>query len=137
MKPSVPIGQSIYGPFLIRLTLGSYFIMAGLVKLENPQGFLEEVQRMALLPQSGSLLVGIILPYVEIAAGTLLLVGFWTVLAALFTSIMLIAFIVAIGLKPTAFGPFNKDFILLAASLSIMYSGAGAFSVDRFRTSGG
>ena len=30
----------------------------------------------------------------------------------------------------------NKDLVMLAAALSVMYSGAGAFSVDRFRETG-
>lgn len=136
MKPSAPIGQAVYGPLLIRVALGAYFILAGLVKLQNPTGFITEIQSMGVLPSRGAMLFGIVLPYIEIAVGTLLLVGFWTVLAAMLTSALLVSFVIAVGLKPGAFAPFNKDIILLAASISIMYSGAGAFSVDRFRTSG-
>ncbi len=136
MKPSSPIGQAIYGPLFIRIALGLYFVLAGLVKLQNPEGFITEIQGMGILSPRGSMLFGIILPYAEIFAGALLVVGFWTVLAAMLTSVMLIAFVLAVGLKPGAFAPFNKDLILLAASVSILYSGAGAFSIDRFRTSG-
>jgi uncharacterized membrane protein YphA (DoxX/SURF4 family) len=78
-----------------------------------------------------------LLPYFELAAGVLLIVGIWTTLAAMLTSLMLLSFVIAFGAFPKG-GEllFNKDILLLAASVSLLYSGAGALSIDRFRKTG-
>ena len=133
LQPHATIGNSAYGPLFVRVALGGYFVLAGLTKLENPQGFIEEIQAMRLLPNTMSTLYGILLPYFEIVAGGLLIVGLWTTLAAVFAALMLASFILALGIFTTSLGPFNKDIILLAATISIMYTGAGAVSFDGIR----
>ena len=137
MKPSTPIGNSKYGPLLVRVSLGAYFVLAGLAKLENPHLFITEIKNMGLLPDLMATLYGILLPYIEITAGALLIIGFWTILASFLSALMLISFIIALGLTPMPHTPFNKDIILLGAAISIMYSGAGALSIDRFRSAAG
>ncbi|MCB0339370.1 MAG: DoxX family protein [Bdellovibrionales bacterium] len=136
-KPSTPIGNSIWGPLFVRLAVGSYFVLAGLAKLDNHALFISEVQKMGVLPPMMSTLYGILLPYVEIVGGGLFLIGLWTILSGFLLGLLLISFVIALGFHPSAFGPFNKDLILLAAVISVMYSGAGALSIDRFRTTGG
>lgn len=131
-----PIGNPIWGPFFIRVALGAYFLLAGLAKLDNIQGFIQEVQSFNILSPHMSTLYGILLPYVEIAGGTLLILGIWTTLAALLISLMLLSFVIAFGFFPRGGSMFNKDILLLAAALSLMYSGAGAMSIDRFRKTG-
>lgn len=131
-----PIGNPSYGPFFVRVSISLYFILAGLAKLQNPEGFLAAVRSLNILPERGAIVFGIILPYIEIAAGTLCLVGFWTTLASIMLILMLSSFIFAIGMRPSALSPFNKDIILLAGALSLLYTGAGAFSLDRFRRGG-
>lgn len=133
LKMNEPIGNPVYGPLFIRLALGSYFVIAGLMKLENFAAFIEEVQKLNVLPKNFAVLYGTLLPYLEIGAGTLVLMGFWTTMAAVLTSLLLSSFIFAMKPFPHPNYLFNKDFILLAASVSLMFSGAGALSVDRFR----
>lgn len=136
VKLNEPIGNSLYAPLFIRGTLGCYFILAGLLKLENMAHFMAEVKGFSMLPEHMSTMFAILLPYVEIAAGGLLVLGMWTTLAAIITTFLLATFIYAFGLFPTRPNLFNKDIILLGASISVLYSGAGAFSIDRFRKSG-
>ncbi len=136
MKMNEPIGDGLYGPLIMRSVLGAYFIISGLRLLDDIPGFIAEVQRFGILPNRLAAIYAILLPYFQIGVGGLLVIGFWTTFASLVTSLMLVSFIVAIGVFPTKFGPFNKDFILLAASLSLLYTGAGAFSLDRFRKAG-
>lgn len=131
-----PLGNAIYGPMLIRLALGAYFVLAGLKKLHNQAQFIAEVQKFGILPAQLSTLYAVLLPYLEIGAGALLLIGIWTTLAALVTSALLASFIYALGLFPNSSDLFNKDVILLAASMSLLYSGAGGWSIDRFRKTG-
>lgn len=135
IKLHEPIGQAQYGPFFIRITLGAYFIIAGLKKLQNPGLFVDEVQKFGILKEPLATLYGILLPYIEIGAGGLMVLGIWTTLAAILTSLMLLSFIIALGFFPNPNGDrlFNKDVILLGASLSLLWSGGGFMSVDRFR----
>lgn len=136
MKMNEPIGNPIWGPFLIRITLGLYFMAAGYAKLDNIPGFIKEVESFQILSPHMATLYGILLPYMEILGGGLLLIGIWTTLAAFVVSLMLFSFVMAFGIFPKGGYLFNKDLLLLAASISLLYSGAGAMSIDRFRKTG-
>ena len=137
MKMNEPVGNSMYGPLFIRLSLGSYFILAGLTKLENPTAFVNEVQKFNILREPLATLYGILLPYVEILSGMLLLLGLWTTLAAILSSLMLLSFAIALKFFPEPGSHlFNKDVILLGASMSLLWSGPGFFSIDYFRKTG-
>lgn len=133
MKVSEPLGNPLYAPFLIRLGLGAYFILAGLLKLDDHNAFLAHVRAFNMLPDQAALLYGLLLPYAEVAIGGLLVVGYWTTLASVLASLMLFSFVLALGTFPNTARLFNKDIILLGSSLSLLFSGAGAYSVDRFR----
>jgi uncharacterized membrane protein YphA (DoxX/SURF4 family) len=135
MKLNEPIGNPLYAPFLIRLGLGAYFILAGMMKLDQHYTFIAHVKAFGLLPDQAALLYGLVLPYAEIAIGALLVLGFCTTLAGLLSSLLLLSFIIALGTFPNTGRLFNKDIILLGGSLSLLFSGAGAYSVDRFRKS--
>ena len=137
MKLSEPIGNAMWGALFLRLTLGGLFIIAGLKKLDDPVGFIQVVQSYNVLPHRGANLYAILLPYLEIGCGTLLVAGFWTTLGALIASALLASFIFAVGIRPNESGVYNKDLILLAAALSLMFSGSGAWSIDQFRRGGG
>lgn len=137
ISTSKPIGNPMFAPFFLRISLGLYFLMAGKAKLHSIPAFVDEVNKIGILPHPFGTLYGTVLPFAEVAAGFLLIVGLWTTVAALITSLMLVSFVVALGIKPTQVGPFNKDLILLSASLAVMYLGAGFLSVDKFRDGGG
>jgi len=137
MKMNEPIGNGLYGPLFIRLTLGSYFILAGLLKLDQPPGaFVEEIRAFGILKEPLVTLYGTLLPYLEIGAGALMILGFFTTLAAITTTLLLISYLIAFKLFPTHPHLFNKDFVLLGASLSLLWSGGGYYSVDNFRKTG-
>jgi uncharacterized membrane protein YphA (DoxX/SURF4 family) len=136
MKLNQPIANALYGPLWIRLSLGAYFILAGMMKLNNPESFLEEIKKFGILREPILTLYGILLPYLEIFGGTLLLLGFFTTLASLLCSLMLLSFIIALKLFPNGGDLYNKDVILLGACLSLLFTGGGFFSLDHFRKSG-
>ncbi len=137
MKLNQPIGNAMYAPIFIRFALGGYFILAGLLKLENPTAFIQQVQHFQLLKEPLATLYGILLPYAELGAGALLILGLWTTLAGALSSLMLISFIIAMKLFPDASTHlFNKDVLLLCASLSLLWSGPGFYSIDYFRKTG-
>jgi uncharacterized membrane protein YphA (DoxX/SURF4 family) len=133
-KMHEPIGNGAYAGLLLRLPLGAYFAMAGLMKIRAPQEFIGVVQSYKVIPEPFSTLYAILLPYIEVGSGIMLILGIWTTLAAFLCSLMLTSFLIAIGIRDHH--PFNKDIILLGASLSLLYSGPGAWSIDRFRKAG-
>ncbi|MFM1847714.1 MAG: hypothetical protein RL417_1188 [Pseudomonadota bacterium] len=133
MKINEPIGDASIGPLLVRLPVGIYFVLAGLLILRDPTSFLAEVHNMKILPPHAGTIYAIMLPYLQIAAGGLLIIGMWTTLAAGIISLMLLSFVIAFGLHPEGGTLFNKDIVFLAAAVSLLYTGSGAWSVDRFR----
>lgn len=137
MKMNEPIGNGLYGPLFIRVTLGAYFVVAGMLKLDQaPGAFIEEVRQFGILKEPLLTLYATLLPYLEVMAGGLMILGFFTTLAALTSSLLLISYIVAFKLFPQHPHLFNKDVVLLGASLSLLFSGGGYYSVDNFRKTG-
>lgn len=124
----------MYAPLVARLPIATYFMLAGYSKFQNSREFVIAVQGFGILPEPLATLYGILLPYVEMVIGALLFLGLWTTLCAIVTSLMLLSFIIALGVYQGK--PFNKDIVLLGLSLSLLYSGAGAWSIDRFRKTG-
>ena len=101
MKMNEPIANALYGPLFIRLTLGSYFIAAGMLKLDQPPGaFVEEIRKFGILKEPLVTLYGTLLPYLEICSGALLILGFFTTLAALTSSLLLLSFVIAFKFFP-------------------------------------
>ena len=136
MKVNEPIGDAVFAPLFIRITLGGYFVLAGLSKIDHIPEFVQKVQGYHVLPDQLSMLYATLLPYVEIGAGALMIIGFWTTLASLITSLMLLSFLIALGFFSEIENLYRKDVILLATSISLMFSGGGAYSVDKFRKNG-
>jgi uncharacterized membrane protein YphA (DoxX/SURF4 family) len=133
MKINEPIGSASYAPLLVRLPMGAYFMVAGWLKLNNLRGFMEEVASMNVLSNNLASLYGTVLPYVEIYVGVALILGLWMTLTSMISSILLATFIYGFGVSYGEHGLFNKDFLLLGASMSLLFSGSGAYSVDNVR----
>ncbi len=134
MKFHEPMGNALYAGLFVRVPLGLYFVLAGLMKIKDADAFIAIVQQYKIIPEPLATLYGILLPYIEVGVGTMLILGSWTTLAAILCSLMLASFIMAVGIREQR--PFNKDILLLGAALSLLYSGAGALSIDRFRKTG-
>ncbi|RMG44260.1 MAG: DoxX family protein [Candidatus Dadabacteria bacterium] len=134
MKMNQPIGNSIYAPLILRIALGSYFVIAGMELLSRPpEAVVQEVQSYGIMPEQLATLYAVLLPYLELVGGGLTLLGMYTTLAGILVSIVLLSFIWINGVFLHSSNLFNRDVILLACALSLMYSGGGAFSIDRFR----
>lgn len=134
MKVSDPIIDASYGPLAIRLSLGGYFFLAGMLKLENISSFIQIVQETKVIAPHLAQLIGILIPYFEVVVGAALILGFWTTLAASTACVLLISYIYAMGIfLHQGSSLFNKDIILLAASTSLLGTGCGAFGIDKIR----
>lgn len=133
IKINEPIGPAGNGPLILRLVLGAYFLMAGLSKLKMMSAFIAQVKTFGVLPGNVVELYAVLLPYLEVFIGGCFLIGLWTTLAGLMASGLLISFIVAFGVFPGGMGIFNKDVVLLAAVVGLLYTGPGLYSFDNIR----
>lgn len=137
MKIDEPIGQAAYGPLFIRVTLGGYFILAGLAKIPLLDGFINQVKGFGVAPENVTAVYATLLPYMEIFVGSALLMGLWTTLAGILGAILLLTFVIGFGIFTGEYAVFNKDLILAGAAASLLYSGPGAYSVDNVRKANG
>jgi putative oxidoreductase len=90
-----------YHPYFalpIRVYLAGVFLMACYHKLLEPGSFAIDIATYQILPLSLVNLMAIILPWIELAAGTMLLLGYRTRAAALLISGMILMFTVAISI---------------------------------------
>lgn len=136
MKLHQPLGSEAFAPVFLRVAIGTYLLMAGFLKLDNLGTFVGEIKELAILPAQFATVYGIMLPYMEIFAGALLILGLWTILGAFLAAIHFTTLVYVFGIFTSSGDLLNKDLILLAGALSILYSGAGALSFDRFKQTG-
>lgn len=83
--------------FILRLILGGIFVYAGAAKIIHPAGFAADIGNYRMLPHEWIHLLAITLPWIEVAAGLLLIAGVWKRASALLITAMLAVFIVAIA----------------------------------------
>jgi uncharacterized membrane protein YphA (DoxX/SURF4 family) len=80
-----------------RLVLGGVFLVAGALKVIDPQSSVAAVRGYRLLPSSLTAIVGWGLPFAEMALGMLLLIGVATRAVAAASAVLLIVFIAAVA----------------------------------------
>lgn len=80
-----------------RLVTGGVWLVAGAVKLPDPEASVRAVRAYDLLPEAVVPAVGYGLPIVEVIVGVCLIVGLWTRPMAAVSSVLFVAFIVGIS----------------------------------------
>lgn len=83
--------------FILRFVLGAVFIFAGALKIYDPVTFATDIANYRLLPHAWVNLLAITLPWIEVLAGLLLVVGIWVRPSALLVTAMLVVFLVAVS----------------------------------------
>jgi putative oxidoreductase len=123
------------GELIIRLALGLTFFAHGRTKIRNPAGFAGFLEQLHVpAPQFNAWLVALL----ETLGAVLLMLGLGTRVIALGLALdMAVALAtVRIGKAPfTSSGEgagWDSEFILLAASLALVFTGAGRFGFDHF-----
>jgi putative oxidoreductase len=126
------------GLFLLRIALGSVFVMHGWQKLavlghSGVAGFLGQLG--VPFPAVGAAL----LVAVELGGGLALLAGAFTRVAGLLIAGAMLVATVTVHLPNGYFLPNGYEFTLtlLMASLAVTMTGAGAYSVDRWLSRSG
>ena len=84
---------------MARWILGVIFVYASIHKILEPAHFAKIIYGYYLFPDDSINLIAIFLPFLEIFAGTALLLGVYPRSAALLINIMLFAFIIAISIN--------------------------------------
>ncbi len=85
-----------YVVLLARLVIGGLFVYASIHKIADPGAFSVSIRNYLVLPAAWSNLCALILPWIELAAGSLLIVGILTRPSALLTTGMLGVFLGAV-----------------------------------------
>jgi len=138
MKLSDPIGPPVWAAFFIRISLGYYLFIQGYAHLHKIPEIVEMVKGFNMIPVHLAQLYGSLLPFLAVASGILLIVGYWTTLASLISTIMIASVIYAFKDYPkTLFSVPTPSMVLLCSSISLLFSGSGAMSFDNFKKSGG
>ena len=80
-----------------RLVLGAVFLVAGGLKVTTPEALAKATQAYQLLPHDVAAYVGYALPIIEVILGLLLILGLFTRISAVISSLLLVAFIIGIA----------------------------------------
>lgn len=146
-----PIGILL---LVLRVVLGGLFVFAAVLKLRDPQAFVESVMAFKILPEHLATLTAFALPWAEAMCGVLLILGLWARAAALLLVVMVAVFVAGIvsamyrGLELSCgcFGKFEipcknpvgvchivRNSVLLVMALVILMSGPGSLAIDRYK----
>ncbi len=130
-------GSSSFGLLLIRFSIGSIFLLAGAKKAMDVEAFINYVKGLEILPANLAFISGFILPFAEMLFGALFLIGFFTPLTSLALSFMTVGFIGISAVFHTenqlyTIPVYGFYFVILACTLTTLFSGAGIISLDVF-----
>lgn len=118
---------STWGLLALRLAVGLVFLPHGLGKLKNPKSMAQGM--------GWSAAAAAFLGFVETAGALLMIVGLLTQLAALLLGLVMIGAIYykisKWHKKFTGDGGWELDLALLGANIALLFSGAGAWALDR------
>ena len=81
----------------VQIALGAIFVAAAIPKIADPPSFAHMIYNYRILPGALVNITALVMPWVEIIAGTALILGVWTKPARNLIAAMLVVFIVAIA----------------------------------------
>lgn len=141
---SKPDGWNDIALLVLRCALGLYLGLAGWAKVQTELNegmgtfynskFLERSPDW--LPKFVGLPYGYALPWLELLAGGLLVLGLLGRYAAIVAGLMLLSFVIAFAnqygwrAQPAGGGPFNSNYIQIAGYLVLIVMGCGHLAVD-------
>lgn len=90
-----------------RILLGLVFIAAALPKLADPPGFAKAIWAYALFPPWSLNPLALLLPWLELVCGLALCLGRWVRAAALWSSVLLVSFSLALAINLARHHPID------------------------------
>lgn len=135
------IGKPEWAPLIVRTILGFYYIVLGVWGYQDSDIFHQAVERYT--GSSGILidLFALLSPYIFLACGALMIAGFLTSLASLISLVVIAMLLLWSGAfalvgdgLPQYIAKRNliKDLVVFGANASVLFSGPGALSFDKF-----
>lgn len=85
--------------FIAALALGATFLISGLSKLRDLEGFVLGVLEYAVLPRQLAVPFGRVVPVVEVACGLALVLGLWPTAVGILALTLLLSFLVAVAIN--------------------------------------
>ena len=125
-------GTPSIGLLFVRLSLGSYILILGLVQAGNVQSYINNIRGMGIFGENVSFIIGFVLPFLMILLGGLYILGFFTIPTSLGLSMISFIKILVKGLILHDGTPFNKELIFLFCFITTLFAGAGVVSFDVF-----
>ncbi len=138
--------QSPYLSAILRVILGTSFVMASWDKILHPARFAEDVANFGVLPPLLVNLFSLILPWAEMIAGLFLILGFLSRSSSLVLLVLLVSFIAGISINIVrgsqidcgCFGPGEelgvitllRDLVMLAMGVQILAFDREFFATD-------
>lgn len=135
----------------VRLYLALVFIAAAWPKIVSPYDFALSVATYQIIPLSLVNFFSIVIPWMELSAGILLLIGFWTKPSSLVIFSLLILFVIAVSIAlakgldincgcfastdaadEIGQGTLYRDFVWLVMAIFILMFDRGRLAVDGF-----
>lgn len=154
-KPGPRVVESVLVALPLRAGLGGLFCLAAFKKLQDPQSFAEAIKGFRVVDhnQLGSLIStgAFVIPWVEMIAGALLILGLWSRASALAIGLALMAFIAGllsvlarrIDASCSCFGDLNlfcsstvgwcqviRNLVLMVPALYLIWRGGGVIALD-------
>lgn len=124
-------GGANFGLFILRLAVGFLFLFAGAEKLMDIEGFINTLKAMDVMPDNLAFIMGFILPFAQVFLGGLFIIGLFTPIVSFFLSALTLSILMMTGLGDPVHA-FSLNWIVLAVTLCVLFSGAGNISFDAF-----
>jgi len=124
-------GGASLGLFILRLAVGFLFLFAGAEKLMDLEGFINSLKAMDVMPENLAFITGFMLPFAQIFLGGLFIIGLFTPVVSFFLSALTLSILMMTGIGDPVHA-FSLNWIVLACTLCVMFSGAGVISFDSF-----
>lgn len=124
---------------LNRLALGGIMFFAGLRKMmpfdsftANLTKFAERAADMAPLPMFLGRAYGYALPFVELLAGLMMILGLWFRLSATVIALVMLSILIAAGINwwPASGTAYDRNVVLFTLALLLVATGPAGFSLD-------
>lgn len=81
--------------WITRILVGGLFLLAGVLKIMNPLQFAQEIQAYRMVPNEITHAMAFIIPWIEVLAAALLILGVWRGEARVLILVMLVVFTAA------------------------------------------
>ena len=121
-----------YGYLILRMIVGMIFLVHGYGKLwGNAPGIEAWIGMIGSLGFPLTTFTAYLVGYAEFLGGLALILGLLTRYASILLSIVMIVAIFKVKLSLGLIGGYELDLALLAANISLIFTGAGKISLDK------